>query len=233
MGDRRDLQLSAFSFYIKRRVRVNVSFYFFAVAAVIALSDKSGMLLMGLLSAGLHEAGHLSAMLLLPGHAPTEISLTPFGLRIRSSPLAAFAKGNPVVLAAGSGVNLALAAFFYALSSLAPLFSRFPVFFNHSDFSFFSFSSSFSRFASLNLVMGAVNLLPVDSLDGGGLLRLLLRRFLSDRACDNVMTAVSLVTLTVMAFAGFTVLLRTRYNFTLLGMSLCLLFSLLLRLFSR
>ncbi len=215
MGDRRDLQLSAFSFYIKRRVRVNVSFYFFAVAAVIALSNKSGMLLMGLLSAGLHEAGHLTAMLLLPGHAPTEISLTPFGLKIRSSPLAAFADGNPAVLAAGSGVNLALAAIFYALGS----------FFPHLTF--------FYRFASLNLVMGLVNLLPVETLDGGGLLRLLLRRFFSDRACDILMTAVSLVTLTVMAFAGFIVLLRTRYNFTLLGMSLCLLFSLLLRLFSR
>lgn len=212
MGDRRDLQLSVFSFYIKRRVRVNVSFYFFTVAAVIALFDRSGLLLMGLLSALLHEAGHLTAMLLLPGHAPTEISLTPFGLKIRSSPLAEFADGNPAVLAAGSGVNLALAAVFYFLVP------RYAV---------------MARFASLNLVMGTVNLLPVETLDGGGLLRLLLRRILSDRACDFVMTAVSLVTLTVMAFAGFIVLLRTRYNFTLLGMSLCLLFSLLLRLFSR
>ena len=161
MGDRRDLQLSAFSFYIKRRVRVNVSFYFFAVAAVIALSDKSGMLLMGLLSAGLHEAGHLTAMLLLPGHAPTEISLTPFGLKIRSSPLAEFADGNPAVLAAGSGVNLALAAVFYALAHVI------------------SCSTCPAKFASLNLVMGTVNLLPVETLDGGGLLRLLLRRLFS------------------------------------------------------
>lgn len=212
MGDRRDLQLSAFSFYIKRRVRVNVSFYFFAVAAVIALFDKSGLLLMGLLSALLHEAGHLTTMLLLPGHAPTEISLTPFGLKIHSSPLAEFADGSPAVLAAGGGVNLALAAFFYF---------------------FLPRCAVMARFASLNLVMGTVNLLPVETLDGGGLLRLLLRRFLPDRTCDFVMSTVSLVTLTVMAFAGFIILLQTRYNFTLLGMSLCLLFSLLLRIFSR
>ena len=99
------------SFYILRgRCRIRISFYFFALLCVLSLFDRRGVLLPGLVAALLHECGHLALMLLIPGHSPREIDVTPFGLRIGNSPLAEFAGGNGKILAAGCGVNFICAA---------------------------------------------------------------------------------------------------------------------------
>ncbi|MBQ1413392.1 MAG: hypothetical protein IIY93_09415 [Clostridia bacterium] len=182
---------------------IRVDFFFFAVLCALSFFDRSGLLLPSLFSALLHEAGHLTAMYLLPGQAPTEMDVTPFGLRLHGAPLAEYMDGRLIVLAAGSAAN------WLAAGVLLPFFPR---------------------LAALNFVMGALNLLPVDSLDGGGLLRLVLRRRMGEAAAEAVLTAVSLLTLIVISLVGVTVLFRSRYNFTLLGLSLTLLFSLLLRL---
>lgn len=186
-----------------KHCRIRVNFYFFALLCVIAFFDRSGMLLAGLVAALLHECGHLAVMLLLPGQTPSDISVTPFGIRIHESPLAEYRAGHLAVLAAGSGVN-------FFIGSVTMAFCP--------------------RFAALHFVMGAINLLPVDTLDGGGILRILLRRLFSQKTTERLLTVSSLVTLTALSLAGVYVLFRSRYNFTLLGMSLCLLFSLLLRL---
>ena len=199
MGHRRALQLS----FTVRQCRVTVGFPFFALLCALSLCDRSGMLLTGLSAALLHEAGHLTAMLLIPGQAPASVAVTPFGIRIGRRPLSSCANGCLTVLAAGSAVNLLVGALTLPF---------------------------FPRLAALHLVTGGMYLLPVDTLDGGGILRLLLARFLPERAAEGALTVLSLLTLTALSLLGVTVLCRTRYNFTLLGMSLWLLLSLLLRL---
>ena len=87
-----------------------MNFYFFALLCAAAFFDRSGVMQWGLLAALLHECGHLAAMLLIPGQSPGKISITPFGMKIENSPLSEFARGNSVVLAAGSVVNLLSAA---------------------------------------------------------------------------------------------------------------------------
>ncbi len=186
-----------------KHCRIRINFYFFALLCVISFFDRSGMLLAGLLSALLHECGHLTVMLLTPGQAPSEISVTPFGIRIYGAPLAEFTDGSLAVLTAGSGAN-------FLIGGAALVFSP--------------------HLAALNFVMGAMNLLPVDTLDGGGIVRLLLRRVCTERTAEYLLTALSLLTLTGMALAGVGILCRTGYNFSLLAMSLWLLLSLMLRL---
>lgn len=182
---------------------VHLNFYFFALACAVAFFDRSGLLLTGLLTALLHEAGHLAVMLVLPGQAPSEVCLTPFGIRIKRRPLSEFARGGIIVLAAGSAVNLTLAA---VTAFFAP------------------------SFAAVNLAMGLMNLLPVDSLDGGGILKICLCRALDESLAERISTTVSIAVLFGMSFLGIYILFRTRYNFTLLGMSLWLLLSLVVRL---
>ena len=188
MGDRRYLQLS---FYILRgRCRIRISFYFFALLCVLSLFDRRGVLLPGLVAALLHECGHLALMLLIPGHSPREIDVTPFGLRIGNSPLAEFAGGNGKILAAGCGVNFICAA---------------------ATFGFLP------DFAAVSFLMGVFNLLPVKGMDGGGILYLLLCRVLDESRARRAATAVSRLTLCAMAVGGVYVLAVTGYNFTLLG----------------
>ena len=122
--------------------RVRVSFYFFPLLCVAAFFDRSVFMLRGMLAALLHECGHLAAMVLLPGNAPREVSLTPFGVRIERNPLSEFGKGNGIILAAGSGMNFVCAAVTFGF---------------------------LPEFAAVSLLLGIFNLLPVEGLDGGGI----------------------------------------------------------------
>ena len=182
---------------------IKINFYFFALLCVISFFDKSGMILFGILSALLHESGHLAAMLLIPGQSPSEVCLTPFGIRIKKAPLAEFMGGNLIVLASGSAVNLVLAALLFPF---------------------------WRDLAALNFVMGIMNLLPVETLDGGGIISLLLRRVCRQYTAEKITTSISLLVLIAMSFMGIYILFRTRYNFTLLGMSLWMLTTMLLRI---
>lgn len=188
------MQLKQLIFRVKG-CRVRVNFYFFALLCAAAYFDRSGKMLWGMFAAVLHELGHLTAMLLLLGHAPREISVTPFGIRIGSSPLAEFEKGNLMVLAAGSGVN------------------------------FLSFAATFGflpDFAWVSLLLGLFNMLPVENMDGGGILRIALEKIMSEDSAVRVMNIVSWLTLTAMLMLGIHVLFITGYNFTLIGAALLL-----------
>ena len=181
-------------FYIKK-CKVRVNFYFFALMCTAAFFDQRGIMIWGLLASMLHECGHLTAMFFLPGHAPREVSITPFGMRIGSSPLAEFEKGSLTVMAAGSAVNLI---------SAAVTFGFFP------------------DFAAVSLVLGMMNLLPVEGMDGGGILRNILERTVAENAAARVVGAVSWMTLAAMLLVGIYVLIATGSNFTIIGVTVML-----------
>ena len=149
------------SFLIKNgKCRVKISFYFFALLCLAAFLDRGGVLLWGLFAALLHEGGHIVAMRLTAEGLPKEIRLTPFGVRIENSPLAETGRGRLGVLAAGSGMNFLCAAVTFGI---------------------------LPSFAAVSLVLGILNLLPVEGMDGGGIL-LLLRdngNPLPDGACGS------------------------------------------------
>ena len=189
------------SFLIKNgKCRVKISFYFFALLCLAAFLDRGGVLLWGLFAALLHEGGHIVAMRLTAEGLPKEIRLTPFGVRIENSPLAETGRGRLGVLAAGSGMNfLCVAVTFGILPS----------------------------FAAVSLVLGILNLLPVEGMDGGGILLLLLEREkekkrLSAKAASRLYRIVTTGTLCLTALAGVAVLLATGGNGTLLGVAAAL-----------
>ena len=173
-----------------KNCRVSVNFYFFALICAAAFFDRSGVMQWGLLAALLHECGHLAAMLLIPGQSPGKISITPFGMKIENSPLSEFARGNSVVLAAGSVVNLLSAAVTFGIQP---------------------------DFAAVSLVLGMMNLLPVEGMDGGGLLRNIIEGFLPPSSAGRVMNYVTWTTLGAMFLLGLYVLIATGYNISLLG----------------
>ena len=120
---------------------------FLLMAALAGFLDESGIVLLFLLAAALHEAGHAAAVHLCSG-VIVSLRLTMLGgtlqYRLPSSPVRA-----AVFIAAAGPLTGLLAAWLFA---------------GLEDF----------RFAGANLVLSILNLLPVRPLDGGQMLTALL-----------------------------------------------------------
>lgn len=186
-------------------VRFELSFYFFALLAAFFVFEPDGAAGAGALSAVIHESGHLAAMLLSEGVSVDRISVGVCGLRIQSRN-AALSRPWPIICVAGVIANLCA---FIVISLLLLLID-----------------SSFCRIlASANLLLGALNLLPVEAMDGGQLLRILLCKRLPPERCDAILFGVSLCFLIPLSIAGLLLLINTRYNFSLLILCMFLLCS--------
>lgn len=128
--------------------------FLLGIALLLFFDDGSGLPLWLLLAGACHEGGHLLAARLL-------------GLRVRTLRLSLFGAeldlpgrercpwyGEVLLLAAGPGVNLLLAAW----CALA--------------------GGGLSLFAGVNLLLGCFNLAPTPPLDGGGIVAALSARLL-------------------------------------------------------
>lgn len=82
--------------------------------------------------------------------------------------------------------------------------------------------------AMSSLVIGVFNLLPLRTLDGGELLYILLSRFLSSRSVDIIFNIISIVILIPLAILGFTVLFASKYNYSLLLVTIYIILTLIL-----
>lgn len=188
------------SFYIKG-TRIELSFWFFATATASSLFDTSGTMLAGLLAAATHEAGHMLCIL-ASGAKLRALRIKPLGCELSYGECSR--KWEAAIDLSGAAANL-LAALAAALSA------------------FFISEPPYYLIAA-NLFLGATNLLPALPLDGGQALRLMLSKR-SPAHCDRLMSSISFVTATPVLALGIFVLLRSKYNFSLLSLGLWLLSS--------
>ncbi len=137
---------------------------------VIAGLSGLSRLAAGLCALVLHETGHLAAAYLC-GASVSEIEITPLGGVITIE--------NAETL---SGVKQFLLACFGPLFSLAGCLLS-PALFSSAAVSF----SFVCFFAKANLLLLLFNLLPVLPLDGGNMLRAILRRFFHESAVSRVL----------------------------------------------
>lgn len=182
--------------------RVSVGVPFLAAAALLLALDRSGTAAAGLACAALHEAAHLAAMK-WAGCMPREIRFTAFGIDIvRPGENRSYGRDVFVSLA-GPFANLA-----------AFLFS-------------WCFEKTAGPYPAVNFLLFALNILPVAPLDGGqAFLSALCLRTRREKA-EKIVSAVSFCTLLPLAVLGILVLLRSKWNFTLL-FAACYLAALLL-----
>lgn len=172
------------------------------------LLDRSCSILLCFAAAVLHELGHI-IMLVRFRSPPRTIRLTLFDIAIadRNKSLRD-SKRELAVILAGPAVNLVFAGLSFALCRL-------------------SGTELLSLFGTAHLALGVFNSLPVCTLDGGQALLILLSMHFPPQKADRILTAVSLAFLFPTAVLGFLLLLKTRYNFTLLLASLWLIFVVL------
>ena len=174
-----------------------LSLLFPATVVVMLTFDQSGMAAWCVAASAMHETGHFLALVLL-GSRPESVTLGVFGMRVVPRPQNRLSyRQNIVVSLAGPAVNLI---------SFAVLFSV----------------GGWSVPASVHFMLGAMNLMPVEPLDGGQILYQLLALWKDETFAERTAFAVSLCTLAPLAAAGFYVLIDSGYNFTLLMLALYL-----------
>lgn len=192
------------------KTRFSISYPLAAMLAASLILDRTFSTLICLISAVIHELGHLAALHLY-GETPAEIRLTLFDAAISDRGKAV--RGNRaelVIVLSGVAVNLAAAAVSLALYAAS-----------HSELFYFLLAA--------NLTLGVFNSLPVISLDGGQALFIIFCRRLDPVNAQRLMHFISVIILLPLACLAFLLLFRSPYKFSLLLTVLYLFASLLTR----
>lgn len=190
-----------------KNCRISISFYFFAAAAAIALFCRSSIFFCGLAAAAFHEAGHITTIALSRFANIRNIEIGALGIKISAS-------GNtctPSITLSGVAANLILAA----ASAATAIFYPQSVIHLH--------------LCAANICLAACNILPVEPLDGGIFLRLILERLFMPDTADKLVFVISLCFLAILTAAGLFTVIRSRGNFSLLILCLWLLAGILRR----
>ena len=174
--------------------------------------DKSYTAIFGVLSAAMHELGHILAIYLKKGNIK-EIAFGIVNIDI-SGESDNFSKAESTdelfILLSGPLINL-------VLSLVLKL-----IYFNGGCY-------IINLISYQNLFLGIVNLLPISSLDGGRILYILLSKKLDFILAERILNIISLLFLIPLCILGFLLLIKSKYNFSLLILGCYLLSYVLFR----
>lgn len=187
-----------------------ISFPLAAMMTIIILYDTTLSVVICFLSVIIHETGHL--LFLRYYHNPVKrIKLTLFDIAIMDS--------HQNIRSTKQELFITLAGVFF---NFAAALTAFLI--NH----YFK-NMIIEKFFYTNLSLGLFNLLPIDSLDGGQALYLLLSEKFSVSTSLRIVNIISLIILFPIAVIGFFVLLESKYNFSLLLTALYLITIILVK----
>lgn len=192
------------------RLLLDLSYPLVAVMTAVIILDRSMSVIMCFAAAIMHESGHIIALWHY-GSMPERVRLTLFDIAIIDQKKYTRSYGQElIVVLAGVTVNFVMSLIFYLLYRMTAVNWLFLL-------------------CSANLGLGIFNSLPVDSLDGGQALLIILCRFFPYEKAAVIVDIISFIILIPAACIGFMVLLRSRYNFTLLITALYLIALILLK----
>mgnify|MGYP004512690329 FL=1 len=190
--------------------KIRVSFLFVALITGSIILDSSASLFWGILAALVHELGHIFAMV-FEGDRPSEIKFNLFDIAIVDNKREKRSYCKDIfILSAGPIVNIVFFAIFYGL------------------FLWIKWDDLYG-FAIQNLLLGGFNTLPIESLDGGQILYILFLKKLNHKKAQLLVQVISFLILLPLAILGFLILLQSRYNFSLLMVSLYLMAIILIK----
>jgi len=186
-------------------VDISISFWsilFISYAVVTSLQGQL-LVLICIICTLVHELGHLIMILKYKGK-PDRIAINPFEIRICTDLSSLKTREDFIVSSFGIIANIILSLLSFLLYLIIGSFV-------------------FKHIAISSAVIGAMNILPIDSFDGGQMLRIILLRFLSQRSVDFIINIISVVLVFPLIIIGIGVLFSSRYNFSVLFVGLYLL----------
>ncbi len=170
---------------------IYISFLFAAVVTLMLVIDRTGLIIPTLLAVLLHEAGHLFAMWVMDCN-PKSIRLIPASVQIVRS-FSPKPDGELAIALCGPIANLTV---------FTALILNWVAYGNESVL----------KFAMLNLILGAFNLLPVNGLDGGTVLAELLCRKYEEYVAYRVIHYITIVFAVLAAGVGVFLTISGRFN---------------------
>ena len=176
--------------------KIRVSLLTLALIPIVML-DPSGEVAATVISAFLHELGHL-CVLFLCDIGIKELGVTPYGLEIATTRKYKSFSEEIAVNCAGCAIN-------------------FITYFAFSPYGGFALS-----LANASLILGILNSLPVISLDGGEVLHAILSLVFSFHTAEKASRIISFFTLTVLWILAVYIFLFSGYNYSLFIMSVWL-----------
>lgn len=151
-----------------------------------------------ILSVIIHESAHIIAMIILSTGIAC-ISISVFDIKIIESSRHRLGLYNDMIItSAGPLSNIIVFILFFCANN---------------------------EFALVNLFIGLFNALPAASLDGGQLIYLILSKRFSRKKSSLIVDIITITVSIPIFIIGFFVLLQSKYNFSLLFISLYLLLS--------
>lgn len=185
--------------------RVQINFSFFALIAFCCIFSGAKGGLACFLAVCIHETAHLVAMRIL-GVQPDNVVLSALGCRVEINGQNALSDlQNVFVSLAGPGINWISSAL-----AVIPCFRE-------------------STFCAVSLALAMAHSLPIEPLDGGLALKYFFRSRYSYEKAERISRVISTFFLIPLAALGFLVLLNTRYNYSLLALSVYLMLYLVLK----
>lgn len=180
-----------------RGVTLEISFLFTGVITLLLMSEMRSAALISLLSAMLHELGHVLALRRCKGEIEG-LSFGGFGVRMKlKGGLSLSLRDEIAVAAAGPAVNFILAFISAALCTA-------------SD------KKLFLIVCAVNTGMAFFNLIPISALDGGRILKNIILLRLNADSAEKISAAVSYIFLFLTLLTAFLLLLKTGFNFSML-----------------
>ncbi len=174
----------------------------------MSLMDKSCVVLVGLFASILHEFGHIIIML-YEKREIGQINVGMFNVDIIDGNRSELNyKSDIKVLLGGPLINYFTYLIFIILYCIIKI-------------------DIIKFIAYENLIIGIINILPIANLDGGQIIFAILSKFLRFDLSVRITQIISFLTLIPLSILGFIILFDSKYNFSLLFLSMYLMCILL------
>ena len=175
------------------KTKIKISFLFLAFCTICSLCDKRGFFTMALFASLLHEMAHI-LMLYFVGESAEKLDFVPQGIAlVRKGKILSY-KSEILILSAGCILNFILFLIFY----------------------FCCQTLSLKLFGVVNLGLGLFNALPIGALDGGRILKILLKNMFFAQKAELICKIVSVFIVVVFILLGIYLVLNGRRNVSLL-----------------
>ncbi len=185
--------------------RIQAEFTFFALIAFCCIFTGAKGGLACFAAVCIHETAHLAVMGAM-GVWPAKVVLSALGCRIETNGQNDLTdRQNIWISLAGTGANWLSFIIAYVLG----------------------FDGS--AFWGANFALALTHSLPIEPLDGGLALRYFLRGKYAYEKAEQISRVISTILLVPLAILGFSILLRTRYNYSLLALSIYLMLYLVMK----
>ena len=188
---------------IINNTRYRVDFTFSLTVTLMLLFCQEDTVIICLMSSLFHEAGHIALMHLFHQKI-TDVTFGAFGVRINRLSTANLSyKKEAIIAFGGIGINFLIAfagIIYYYLSG--------------SDFAL--------KLTAVNVFIALFNMIPIDTLDIGRVLRYTLLYSIDEDKCDRILSVISLIFINLLAVICFSYTILIGFNLSLITVTLYL-----------